>query len=100
MYAYNYFQFRVPSAKSQTLRTTSRSPLSAPTAFAHKGGMHMDAVTKARPPMSFLNPSIRRQSANLFAFRGGGQKRYFKRINEIDSTITKDSPEARRIWKS
>jgi 2-isopropylmalate synthase len=66
-------------------------------AFAHKGGMHMDAVTKSTAAYELFDPSIVGNQRTFLLSEVAGRSAILKRINEIDSTITKDSPEARRI---
>ncbi|NLO46714.1 MAG: citramalate synthase [Clostridiales bacterium] len=66
-------------------------------AFAHKGGMHMDAVRKSTSAYELFDPSIVGNQRVFLLSEVAGRSAILKKINEIDSTITKDSPEASLI---
>jgi 2-isopropylmalate synthase len=66
-------------------------------AFAHKGGMHMDAVRKSTAAYELFDPSVVGNQRTFLLSEVAGRSAILKKINEIDPSITKDSPEAKRI---
>lgn len=66
-------------------------------AFAHKGGMHIDAVVKNPVSYEHINPELVGNSRRVLMSEVAGRATLLARINAIDPTLTKDSPETRRI---
>ncbi|MBS1208239.1 MAG: transferase [Proteobacteria bacterium] len=66
-------------------------------AFAHKGGMHVDAVKKN--PMSYehVTPESVGNTRRVLMSEVAGRATILGRINQIDPALTKDSPETRAI---
>jgi 2-isopropylmalate synthase len=66
-------------------------------AFAHKGGMHIDAVVKNPISYEHINPELVGNSRRVLMSEVAGRSTLLARINTVDPTLTKDSPETRRI---
>ena len=66
-------------------------------AFAHKGGMHIDAVVKNPISYEHINPELVGNSRSVLMSEVAGRSTLLARINAIDPNLTKDSPETRRI---
>jgi 2-isopropylmalate synthase len=66
-------------------------------AFAHKGGMHIDAVVKNPISYEHVNPELIGNSRRVLMSEVAGRSTLLARINAVDPTLTKDSPETRRI---
>ncbi len=74
-----------------------RAPYVGGSAFAHKGGMHIDAVFKNPISFEHINPELIGNKRTILMSEVAGRSTILKKINEIDSAITKDSPEAKLI---
>ena len=66
-------------------------------AFAHKGGMHIDAVVKNPVSYEHVNPELVGNSRRVLMSEVAGRSTLLARINAVDPTLSKDSPETRRI---
>ena len=66
-------------------------------AFAHKGGMHIDAVVKNPISYEHINPELVGNSRRVLMSEVAGRSTLLARINAIDPTLGKDSPETIRI---
>jgi 2-isopropylmalate synthase len=66
-------------------------------AFAHKGGMHIDAVVKNPISYEHVNPESVGNSRRVLMSEVAGRSTILARINAVDPTLSKDSPETRRI---
>ncbi len=66
-------------------------------AFAHKGGMHIDAVVKNPISYEHINPELVGNSRRVLMSEVAGRSTLLARINAIDPTLSKDSPETRKI---
>ena len=66
-------------------------------AFAHKGGMHIDAVVKN--PMSYehINPEMVGNSRRMLMSEVAGRSMLMSRINAIDPALGKDAPQTQMI---
>ena len=66
-------------------------------AFAHKGGMHVDAVNKDPVSYEHINPELVGNSRRILMSEVAGRSTLLARINAIDPKLTKDSPETKVI---
>jgi len=66
-------------------------------AFAHKGGMHIDAVVKNPISYEHINPELVGNSRRVLMSEVAGRSTLLARINAIDPTLAKDSPETKKI---
>ena len=66
-------------------------------AFAHKGGMHIDAIIKNPTSFEHINPEIVGNERRVLMSEVSGRSTILNRLQVIDSTLTKDSHEAQKI---
>jgi len=66
-------------------------------AFAHKGGMHVDAVMKSTTSYEHINPECVGNSRRVLMSEVAGRSMLISRINAIDPALSRDSPETHRI---
>lgn len=74
-----------------------KAPYVGNDAFAHKGGMHIDAVNKN--PMSYehINPEVVGNSRRILMSEVAGRSTLLAKLNTLDPTLTKDSPETQKV---
>jgi len=100
----------IPADAMRHLTTTARSvaeianmphndkaPYVGGHAFAHKGGMHIDAVVKNPVSYEHVNPELVGNSRRMLMSEVAGRSTLLARINAVDPTLAKDSPETRGI---
>ena len=66
-------------------------------AFSHKGGMHIDAVTKNPISYEHINPELVGNTRHILVSEVAGRSAILAKINAVDPTLTKDSIETKRI---
>lgn len=66
-------------------------------AFAHKGGMHIDGVAKASHSFEHINPEVVGNSRRFLMSEVAGRSTILKKIHNFAPEITKDSSEAKQI---
>lgn len=66
-------------------------------AFAHKGGMHIDAVKKNPVSYEHVSPASVGNERRVLMSEVAGRSTILGRINQIDPSLTKDSPETKAI---
>jgi 2-isopropylmalate synthase len=66
-------------------------------AFSHKGGMHIDAVSKNPISYEHINPELVGNSRHILVSEVAGRSALLAKINAVDATLTKDSLETKRI---
>lgn len=76
-----------------------RAPFVGNCAFAHKAGMHSDAVNKNTSAYEMIDPEVVGNQRNILMSEVAGRSAVMNMINMVDSSITKDSPETRKIIK-
>lgn len=69
-------------------------PYVGKSAFAHKGGMHVDGVTKNPNSFEHVSPEQVGNRRNVLLSDVAGRSALISMLREIDPTITKDSPKA------
>jgi len=74
-----------------------KDPYVGGSAFAHKGGMHIDAVFKNPISFEHINPELVGNKRVILMSEVAGRSTILKKIHEVDPTIGKDSPEAKKI---
>lgn len=100
----------IPNEKMQSLTPTARfvseianmifeekSPFVGGNAFAHKGGMHIDAVYKNPVSFEHIDPEMVGNIRRILMSEVSGRSTILSKINEVDSTLTKDSSETKVI---
>ncbi|MBK6401405.1 MAG: citramalate synthase [Rhodocyclaceae bacterium] len=84
-------------AEIANMLPNDKAPYVGSHAFAHKGGMHIDAVVKNPISYEHVNPELVGNSRRVLMSEVAGRSTVLARINAIDPTLAKDSPETRRI---
>ena len=100
----------IPKKRLKTLTSVSRyvdeianlqpdesMPYVGNSAFAHKGGMHIDAILKE--PMSFehIDPVLVGNERRILMSEVAGRSTVLNKIQKVDPHITKDCPETHFI---
>ncbi len=73
------------------------SPFVGSAAFAHKGGMHTDAMAKNPVSYELFNPSKVGNIRHILMSEVAGGSAVVKLINKINANIIKKSPETKKI---
>jgi len=74
-----------------------KAPYVGNDAFAHKGGMHIDAVNKNPISYEHINPEQVGNSRRILMSEVAGRSSLLARINAIAPALTKDSPETQKV---
>ncbi len=74
-----------------------KAPYVGNDAFAHKGGMHIDAVNKNPISYEHVNPESIGNTRHILMSEVAGRSTLLAKINIIDPTLKKDSPETQRV---
>lgn len=75
----------------------SRAPYVGSSAFAHKGGMHIDGVSKNSASFEHISPEAVGNSRRFLMSEVSGRATILKRIQKIDPSVSKDSKETQII---
>lgn len=102
----------IPPEKLETLKATSRlvyelanlvpderKPYVGAMAFAHKGGMHIDAVHKNPVTFEHINPELVGNERRFLMSEMSGRSTVLSAIQKVDNTVTRDSEETKKILK-
>jgi 2-isopropylmalate synthase len=77
----------------------ARAPFVGSTAFAHKGGMHVNAVRKNRLSYEHIDPTSVGNEQNILVSELSGQDNIQIKAEELGLKLTKGSPESAAILK-
>lgn len=72
-------------------------PYIGSSAFAHKGGMHIDGVTKLSESFEHIDPRVVGNRRHFLISEVTGKTGLLQKINKYDPTLTKDSPVTQKI---
>ncbi len=78
-------------------RHDPRQPWVGSTAFAHKGGMHVDAVKKVASSFEHIDPTVVGVSRRVLVSELAGRSNILLKARELGFTLTEDMPELRLI---
>lgn len=78
----------------------SNKPYVGSSAFAHKGGMHIDGVAKNSMTFEHISPSDVGNNRRFLLSEVSGKNAVLLRLSQIDPSITKDSKETAIILNS
>ena len=70
-----------------------RAAYTGQTAFAHKGGMHIDAVSKAAESFEHINPAAVGNERKYLMSEVAGRSLLLTKIQQVNPSLLKDSPE-------
>ena len=79
------------------LKLNDREPYVGKTAFAHKGGMHIDGVSKNSKSFEHIDPSVVGNERKFLTSEVAGRTTILSMIQKIAPNIEKSSPETTRI---
>ncbi len=68
-------------------------------AFAHKAGMHVDAVVKTSVSFEHVPPETVGNSRRILASEVGGRSVILERMKKLDPNVTKESPVVAQVVK-
>jgi 2-isopropylmalate synthase len=86
-------------AAISNIALSEREPFIGNSAFAHKGGMHIDGVSKAPHSFEHIDPEQVGGQRRFLMSEVSGRRMILDKIWEIDPSITKDDPVTERIMK-
>ena len=72
-------------------------PYVGKSAFAHKGGMHVDGVNKNSVSFEHVSPESVGNKRNILLSEVSGRTAILGKINQFDASLTKDSPETQEL---
>jgi len=74
-----------------------KAPYVGHDAFAHKGGMHIDAVNKNPKSYEHINPGVVGNQRHILVSEVAGRGAILRKLQQIDPTLTKESDAAVNI---
>ncbi|NMA65023.1 MAG: citramalate synthase, partial [Clostridiaceae bacterium] len=79
------------------INLNERDPYVGNSAFAHKGGMHIDGVCKASSSFEHIDPSLVGNKRRFLMSEVAGRKTILEKIKELNPEIDKESQETENI---
>jgi 2-isopropylmalate synthase len=79
------------------LTFNDKAPYVGNDAFSHKGGMHIDAVSKNPISYEHINPERVGNVRHILVSEVAGRTALLAKINAVDPTLNKDSEETKRV---
>jgi 2-isopropylmalate synthase len=79
------------------MRHNPRLPWVGSAAFAHKGGMHVNAVQKLTSSYEHINPSLVGNARTVLVSDLSGRSNIVMKANELGFKLTNDTPELKTI---
>jgi 2-isopropylmalate synthase len=74
-----------------------KAPYVGGDAFSHKGGMHIDAVTKDPASYEHIDPALVGNTRHILVSEVAGRSALLSKIRQVDATLSKDAEDTRRI---
>lgn len=74
-----------------------KAPYVGNDAFSHKGGMHIDAVSKNPISYEHINPEQVGNVRHILVSEVAGRTALLTKINAVDASLNKDSDETKRV---
>ncbi|MDD4953766.1 MAG: citramalate synthase [Candidatus Omnitrophica bacterium] len=81
------------------MRTKSDQPFVGDSAFAHKGGMHINAVMKNPKTYEHIDPELVGNHRRILVSELGGKTGIMLRAKAIDLDLGKEDPQTKKILK-
>jgi len=81
------------------VRPDIRQPFVGATAFAHKGGIHVNAVEKVARSYEHIEPELVGNRRRVLVSELSGRSNIFLKAHELGIHLAKDSPEAKAILR-
>lgn len=79
------------------LKLSIREPYVGKCAFAHKGGMHIDGVSKNSKSFEHIDPTVVGNERRFLTSEVAGRTTILSMLKKIDPSIEKNSPETTRV---
>ncbi len=84
-------------AEISNISLSKREPFVGNSAFAHKGGMHIDGVCKASESFEHINPELVGNKRRFLMSEVSGRNTILEKIRELNPSIKKESSETEAI---
>ncbi len=84
-------------AEIANISLNRREPYVGSSAFAHKGGMHIDGVCKASASFEHINPELVGNKRRFLMSEVSGRNTILEKIRELNPAINKESSETEAI---
>ena len=81
------------------MRSKNDQPYTGSSAFAHKGGMHINAVMKNPAAYEHVDPGLVGNHRRMLVSELGGKTGIMLRAKTMELDLTKESPETQKILK-
>ena len=81
------------------MKQRSDQPYTGASAFAHKGGVHINAVMKNPKSYEHIEPSLVGNRRRILVSELGGKTGIILRAKELELDLTKEDPKTKRILK-
>lgn len=75
----------------------NNQPFTGRSAFAHKGGVHINAMLKSARTYEHMNPIVVGNHRRFLVSELGGKSNVLLKAKELEIDLSKDSPETRKI---
>lgn len=79
------------------LKLSDREPFVGKTAFAHKGGMHIDGICKSSKSFEHIDPAIVGNERKFLTSEVAGRTTILSKIQKISPNVEKNSEETSKI---
>lgn len=84
-------------AEITNITLPSSLPFVGASAFAHKGGMHIDGVSKLSRSFEHIDPDLVGNERRFLMSEVSGRSTFLAEIQKVDPSITKDSAKTKEI---
>lgn len=81
------------------MRTKNDQPFVGPSSFAHKGGMHINAVMKNPKTYEHIDPSLVGNRRRILVSELGGKTGVLLQARQMSFDLTKEDPQTKKILK-
>ena len=86
-------------AEVSNMMQRSTRPFVGQSAFAHKGGVHVNAIMKNSKTYEHIQPELVGNRRKILVSELSGRSSLLSRARELELDLSKDSPEAKRLLK-
>ncbi|HTY45695.1 MAG TPA: citramalate synthase [Patescibacteria group bacterium] len=86
-------------SEMSNMKQRNDQPYTGVSAFAHKGGMHINAMMKNQKTYEHVDPALVGNKRRMLVSELGGKTGILLRAKDMDLDLSKDSPRAKKILK-
>lgn len=86
-------------AETSNMKQMGNQPFTGASAFAHKAGVHVNAIMKNPKSYEHLDPSVVGNRRRLLISELSGKSTILRKAEEFNMQLEKDSPKAKKILK-